>query len=146
MNNYDRKFDRLVHEYNRWFHAPVRLSLEHPLKTFFEGERFYDDLVSHDLGHIFREYACFYERDDLTAQQKAAVALGSDCKRLEQRLERGLLDVNIDVMSARFVLQEFYIYVKDIYVLEAVAKESAQYPFTGDLRVSHPPGAMVNPS
>ncbi len=146
MNNYDREFDRLVHEYNRWFYAPVRLSVEHPVQTFLEGRRFHDDLLSHDLGYIFREYACFYERDDLTVPQKTAIALGSDCKRLEQRLERGLLDGDIDVIGVRLALQEFYTFVKDIYILDAIENGNVQYPLTGDFKVSQPPGAMVNPS
>ncbi len=155
MNDYEREFERLVHEYNRWFYSPVRQAIERPVATFFNGKTYADDLPSHDLHLVFAEYPCFYERDDLNAIQKAALAVGSDLKRLEDRSKRGLVECDELVTQAlTLFVQVFYREMKEKYVGEAVFNEAlqkkdakvVQYPLTGDLMDSQPPGAMVKPS
>ena len=152
MTEYEREFDRLVHEYNRWFHAPVRQIVEHPLYTLFQMKKQVDDLPSHELRDVFAEYPCFYERCDLTVEQKAAIAIGSDLKRVEDKLNRGLVDLDELVVDVfKLFVQNEYTLLKNLYVTESTLKESCvsvghQYPLTGDLMDSQPPGAIVKPS
>ncbi len=155
MTQYERDFDRLVHEYNRWLHAPARQVLEHPVTTLLQGKTIVDDLPSHDLGSVFQEYPCFYERADLNVVQQAALAVGSDLKRLEDRLKQGLVEYDSVVVEALVLfVQASYREMKEKYVGEAVLCEvlqnkdatEVQYPLIGDFSDSQPPGAIVKPS
>jgi len=75
------------------------------------------------------------------------ISLGSDWKRLEDKLKRGLIDVDVICLDLfKELVLEQYIQMKYIYATEAILLHHVQYPLTGDLMDSQPPGAMVKPS
>ncbi len=126
MTDYGLEFDRLVHEYNRWNRSSVRKSIEQPHWMLLTQELFFgiEYLPFYSFNLVFAVYPCFYERNDLTATQKAAVALGSDVKRIEDRIFRGEFSREKVVLDTIVNgLREKYDFFKWEYVLDCLPKE-----------------------
>ena len=93
-NNHELgEFDDLVNRYNKWLgqSKDERYSFSRYLKAFFRGFGSLLDITGSSSKIEFYPWHPIYPRKDLTPQQKDAIILASDVKRVEKILEKELL-------------------------------------------------------
>jgi len=119
------EFDTYVTQYNRWFNAPIRQKVQLPWQNIVQAVFGSEHFEHYTSRHIFETYPCFHERDDLSSTQKAAIALGSDCKRIGASLEQKLLyvrdeETKLEIAHSQTIVTEMYELMKGIYVDETL--------------------------
>ena len=97
IKNFQKEFDETVKAYNKWLRSQSRQTIKlvpeyrHPL----------------------------YSRNDLTSAQKDAVALASDCKRIESRLEQLVISAQGNAsaeQAVKVLVQQRYEFLRASYV------------------------------
>lgn len=138
-NIYAKEFDENVNQYNEWLK-----SMENPsfirktkLHSFFKGMSSIFDIYG---GQSIKETSYdnpLYSNENLTQNQKDAIALGSDWQRINLSLDQiisGELEsegISIkDAIQSKELVQQMYGEFRDIYVTDAIRKKETYEKLT----------------
>lgn len=124
--DYAQEFDESVSEYNKWL-----TTLENPKVqkrnrwlAFFRGMGSVLDIFGNSSSNqTFQYNHPFYSRDNLTPEQKDAIALASDWQKVNKDLDNIISsnqsneDISIeDAKTGKILVQQMHDHFRDVYV------------------------------
>lgn len=136
--DYEKEFDDAVEKYNRWLKSIKQISKKPKAKQISKWNKWRNYLIG--AGSIIdlfpnqtkinikkKHIHPLYSRKDLTLQQKQAISLASDLKRVNKTLDKiisgNLLDKDISPEGAKErkqIASDWYNHFKKIYVSETI--------------------------